>query len=292
MTVDGNAPEIDAASKPGLERLCAEHEDERILHARGRDALERIDVTMARFTYAEHRHDSYALGVTMAGAQGFRYRGESRVSLPGNYLVLHPDEAHDGKACDERGLRYRMLYLDPAQLYEALPEGVTSLPFLAEPVGRDPAFLALLRSGLATFEDGVDQLEADGFLAEIAQHMARLSGLGSGREGPLPVPQLKAVAEHLTERACHAVSSADLERLSGLDRFQLARAFRRMHGTSPHRFLIMRRLAEARRRIGSGEALAAVAAETGFADQAHLTRAFKKAYGMTPGRWAHMVGAA
>jgi len=93
----------------------------------------------------------------------------------------------------------------------------------------------------------------------------------------------------LIENAFDAVTSRDLERLSGLDRYQIARAFRKVHGTSPHRFLLMRRLDAARRRIARGEALADIAAGTGFADQAHLTRWFKQSFGLTPGRWAAMT---
>jgi AraC-like DNA-binding protein len=48
----------------------------------------------------------------------------------------------------------------------------------------------------------------------------------------------------------------------------------------------MRRLALARAAIASGTSLADAAATAGFADQSHMTRHFKRAYGLTPGRWA------
>ncbi len=81
------------------------------------------------------------------------------------------------------------------------------------------------------------------------------------------------------------VSSDDLEVLSGLDRFSLARQFRALCGTSPHRYLTMRGLDLARSLISTGVPLAEVAA-AGFADQSHLNRQFKKAFGMTPGGWS------
>ena len=60
-------------------------------------------------------------------------------------------------------------------------------------------------------------------------------------------------------------------------------------GSSPHRYLTMRRLAKARHLSERGGILADVAAEAGFADQSHLTRQFKKAFGMTLGRWSALV---
>jgi AraC-like ligand binding domain len=61
--------------------------------------------------YAPHRHDTYAIGITMQGVQRFDYRGETRNALPGNIVILHPDEKHDGRAGSEGGFRYRTLYI-------------------------------------------------------------------------------------------------------------------------------------------------------------------------------------
>ncbi|MFD0663813.1 helix-turn-helix transcriptional regulator [Thermocatellispora tengchongensis] len=84
----------------------------------------------------------------------------------------------------------------------------------------------------------------------------------------------------------------DFERVSGLDRWTLARQFRAAFGTSPTRFRTMRRLDRARALIRAGHALGEVAAAAGFADQSHLTRMFKRAYGLTPAAWAAALAAA
>ena len=81
-------------------------------------------------------------------------------------------------------------------------------------------------------------------------------------------------------------SASTLEAIAGIDRFTIARHFRRAFGTSPDRYRTLRRLAVARTGIESGQPLAQVAAHAGFADQSHMTRQFKQSYGMTPARWA------
>ena len=63
-------------------------------------------------------------------------------------------------------------------------------------------------------------------------------------------------------------------------------------GTGPHRYRNQRRLERARRLIEDGLPLAAAALSCGFADQSHMTRHFKKTYGLPPGRWAAMARAA
>jgi AraC-like DNA-binding protein len=58
-----------------------------------------------------------------------------------------------------------------------------------------------------------------------------------------------------------------------------------MLGTSPYRYLLMRRLDLARELIHQGRALVEVAYDAGFADQAHFTRVFRSAVGLTPARY-------
>jgi len=280
---------LEQSGKTGLERLCAAAGREHIRHDRAQPGLERMEAAFAGEAFAPHRHDTYALGITLRGVQSFSYRGERRFSLPGNVIVLHPDEVHDGAAGDDKLLQYRMLYLEPSRLAPALAAAGVGLPFLRNPVIDHPALAGLLRAVLTGIGDGLDALEADDFLARLAPLLQRLSGAGARPARHLPIAQLNRVRDFLIAHAGENITSPRLEAISGLDRFALLRSFRTLFGTTPHRFLIMRRLAEARELIGAGRPLAEVAIDTGFADQAHLTRHFKGSYGVTPGRWAELV---
>ncbi|MDQ2102747.1 AraC family transcriptional regulator [Azospirillum isscasi] len=74
-------------------------------------------------------------------------------------------------------------------------------------------------------------------------------------------------------------------RRAGMSREGFSRRFRRCHGVPPHAFRLLERLNDARRLLRAGEPIAAVAADTGFADQSHLGRCFRRAFGVTPGRY-------
>ena len=93
-------------------------------------------------------------------------------------------------------------------------------------------------------------------------------------------------AREYLDAELRTVRSGELEEISGLSRYELARQFRVVFGTSPYRYSVLRRLDFTRTRLKQGATLAEVALESGFADQAHFTRMFTASFGLPPGRYA------
>jgi AraC-like DNA-binding protein len=274
----------------GLERLCALPADNRIVAAPAYPGIERIQAQFHGDVFEPHRHDTYGLGVTIGGVQRFHYRGERHHSLPGRVIVLHPDEVHDGGAATDAGLVYRILYVEPSLLLRGLDARHGSLPFVADPVVCDDHLARLLFAAVGELDRELDDLFVDDFIGQIAARLARHAGMAQKPLGATARGQVAIARDYLEANALRGVRSEELERVTGLDRFTLSRHFRATFATSPHRFLLMRRLQRARLMIAGGEPLAEVAIAAGFADQSHLTRHFKKAFGIAPGAWATMTG--
>ncbi|MCX8573013.1 MULTISPECIES: AraC family transcriptional regulator [Hyphomicrobiales] len=254
--------------------------------------LQRLVARFGGHAYDPHRHETYAVGHTLSGAQAFRYRGSDRVSVRDECMVIHPDEVHDGHAGAPEGFSYRMLYIEPWLICRALGRD-RLLPFVPGVVERDAGLAALIDEAFTDFPGAMEPLQADAFIADVAQHLARRSDDARPRRtAQLPVDEVAAARSFLAEEFDRPVSSDDLERITGLDRFELSRAFRRLVGTSPHRYLVGRRLANARSRMAAGEPLAEVAAASGFADQSHMTRHFRARFGITPGRFTTLASSA
>ncbi len=285
------AKSLDRPAQRGLGRLCADGTGDRIIAAPALGGIERIEGRFSGTAYDPHRHDTYAIGVTLHGVQTFRYRGRTHYSLPGQIMVLHPDEVHDGGAATEAGLRYRMLYLEPSLLAESLDRAGRSLPFVKEGVVSDNRLRDALLAALGPLDEPLDDLFLDDFVARLADGLARHSGEPAAAPTAPCLRSVRLARDHLEANALRQVDSRELEAVTGLDRFRLSRHFRAVYATSPHRFQLMRRLQRARRMIQAGEALAEIAPATGFSDQSHFNRHFKKAFGMTPGRWATLVRA-
>ncbi len=241
-------------------------------------------------SFAPHRHDTYAIGVTTGGVQQFRYRGDLHACLPGQLHVLHPDELHDGAAGSDEGFGYRILYVAPELLRDAL--GRRALPFVADPVQPQRPLTSHLLPLLATMDDPISDLAEADIAALVADTLTMMGTRSEAREeGAIDLRAVQLARECLRAHAREQTPASTLETITSCDRYTLARHFRRAFGTSPDRYRTLRRLDLARKDIVTGVPLAEAAARAGFADQSHLTRQFKRAFGFTPSRWLDVVSA-
>ena len=281
------APILGRSAGEGLERLCSARD---WLRAAG--PIGGIELLQAWFSgrgYVKHRHDTYAVCLTEVGVQTFDYRGKVERSVPGQVVVLHPDEAHDGRAGADEGFGYRQVYVDPARIADAVTtihRRPTALPFVRDPVVHSPTLAAAIADA---FRSPLEPLARDTLVLRLAEGLLELcpGAHAAGTPVRLDHPALGRARAYLDSQRA-TVSSTDLEAVTGLNRYELARQFRAMYGTSPHRYALMRRLAFARAQLRGGTRLVDVAQAGGFADQAHFTRMFKSAFGLTPGRYARL----
>lgn len=277
-----------AASR--LERSCGPGADDWVKIAPSCPGFERIEAFFSRHGFDPHRHDTYAMGFTLRGVQSFRYKGTSQNSLPGQVFVLHPDETHDGHAGSVSGFRYKILYIEPRLIQEALGEPYRPLPYARDAVWNDERLARTIKPALEDLDMPLDELRLDEIVLNIGEVLTAI-------DGSVPRRALTAIHQRAVEDArdfldaCvqREATSVELESITGLSRYALARHFRRFLGTSPYRYLIMRRLDQVRSLISTGMPLANAAISSGFADQSHMTRHFKKTYGLPPGRWAALT---
>jgi AraC-like DNA-binding protein len=274
---------------PGLERPC--DPAEWVAATRTVDGLELFRARLRGRPFSRHRHDVYAIGVTEEGVQAFYYRGTVERSLPGQVFVLHPDELHDGRAEGSGLFGYRQIYVNPDRIAPALlalTGRPTPLPF-APPVTDDPALARVVRTAFAR---APEPLALDALVLRLAEGLLRSSaaGLTSDLSCRVDLSAVERGRDFLRSRLT-VVQSGEVEVVTGLDRYQFARQFHAVYGTSPYRYSVMRRLDVARGWLGDARPLAETALEAGFADQAHFTRTFKAAFGMTPGRYTKLCSA-
>jgi AraC-like DNA-binding protein len=228
---------------------------------------------------------------TRWGSRRSTTEGTVERSLPGQVFVLHPDELHDGRAEGPGLFGYRQIYLNSDRIASALPALTgrpVPLPF-APPVTDDPVLARVVRMAFAR---PPEPLALDALVLQLAGGLLRFSpaGLTGTLRCRVDLPAVERGRDFLRSRLT-IVQSSEVEAVTGLDRYQFARQFHAVYGTSPYRYSVMRRLDVARGWLRDARPLAETALEAGFADQAHFTRTFKAAFGMTPGRYVKLCAA-
>lgn len=114
--------------------------------------------------------------MTIKGADLFSIVAR-RFQPAGQVIVLHPDEEHDGGAGTDHGLQYRMLYLEPALLFDCLEAARIGLPFVDQPGGqRSQSRRHASRYALGELDRELDELFVDDFVSRVAGGLARHAG--------------------------------------------------------------------------------------------------------------------
>ena len=261
------------------------------------DMLYGVDLLAATYVtqcFSRHIHEGYALGCIERGAMRFRYQGAELVAPAGHVNLVVPGEAHDGHAANEEGWSYRMFYLKPETLLAAartispcagpphFRQGVLNDPWLAH---RVLAAHRLLNDPAAPLLAKETRLLAL-LRAWISRHADEPGTVREARPEHRAVALAKAcIAARFQEDLClDQVAAA-----AGCSPFHLVRAFTAQTGIPPHAFLLQIRLDKARELLARPLRLADIATETGFADQSHLTRLFKRRFGVTPGHFRKNV---
>lgn len=255
-----------------------------------KDKDTQIETIRAHFTghaYDAHWHDSYLVGVTEAGIQQFHSGRVTYRSTPGKVFTLVPGEVHDGEAVDQHGFTYRMLYIPPALLHQTIPEIFANAPEDRELVFpdilfRDDALAAATLQAFAAMHRQEGRMVKDYAMQQL---IAQLTRRFPWRKKPFLAgnkPAVHLARDFLHDMAAEDIGLSELAAVAGMDRFQLNRQFQACYGMPPHAYLVQIRLVNARKLLSQGILPADAAALSGFADQSHLGRWFKRAYRLTP----------
>ncbi|MGV8938895.1 MAG: AraC family transcriptional regulator [Allorhizobium sp.] len=231
--------------------------------------------------FPRHSHDEFGIGLMEAGGQ-LSASGRGQVTAgAGDIITVNPGEVHDGTPlCNERR-RWRMLYLEPASmrwLSDGIDPDVDGDVEFSAPVLSDRR---IARRFAKTFDRICDRAP----LAAEEAMLSLVAGLLQPRKpavaDPLH-PGLRRAKALLDDAAVKNLSLTALSAEAGLSRFQVLRSFAAHFGLTPHAYLMQRRASHARQLLRSGSPLAATAFDAGYADQSHMTRDFRRRYGLTP----------
>ncbi|GAA4787307.1 AraC family transcriptional regulator [Streptomyces ziwulingensis] len=242
-----------------------------------------VEVFHARFTeyaYPMHVHEAWTLLIVDSGAVSYDLDRQRHGTPHDTVSLLPPHVAHNGSPATPGGFRKRVLYLDASRLGEELIGPAVDGPDLRDPVLRrrvGQLHTALARPG--------DELEAESRLTLVGERLRGHLRPADARPPRRDPGLARHLRELLDERVVQGLTLDEATALLPAHPAHLVRAFSAAYGIAPHQYLMSRRVDRARRLLLAGRAPAEVATATGFYDQSHLTRHFKKLVGVPPGRY-------
>ena len=250
-------------------------------------ALQRSDLLQARGTarrFDPHLHSTYSIVALRRGTAEIRSARWSGTARAGDVFFFNPYEVHSA-CCSGEDAEYATLYPSGEFLADCLalghrdgPPGIQTailrqhpvtvqlVEALFAPVAESGAVEALLRRMLAACDFSTDPaVQSPGALVRRACLLIHANGT-------------------------RAMRTEDLAREMGVHKSHLVRAFSTAVGMAPQTYVRQVRVAKARELICEGENLSEVALMLDFSDQAHLTREFKKVFGVPPGALSRDIG--
>jgi AraC-like DNA-binding protein len=254
----------------------------RVPHLEG---IELMRVTNLTHHYPRHIHEDYCIAVILRGTETHICRGKSYEASAGNLMLINAYEAHLTRSA---GVEFRAFHISPKELRRiALEVSVRNFEplYFSNPVIEDSSTFQLLLNLHLKLEQKVSPLEQE------AEYLSAISFLIKQQEkfhfslrplGKEP-RYIELVRDYLRSNYAENVSLSKLASLTNLSPFHLLRVFRGQVGVPPHEYQTQVRVIQAGRLLRKGYSILDSAHETGFFDQSHLSRNFRRITGMTPG---------
>jgi AraC family transcriptional regulator len=154
---------------------------------------------------------------------------------------------------------------------------------------QDRHIQALMRALHADLEDGSPggPLYGESLGVALAHYLTRRHAVRTLRDreyrGGMPAARLNRVMDFIRQNCGRQIRLWELAHLAGMSPHYFCQLFKQSTGLSPHQFLLRCRIARAKEFLGSREfTVGHTAAATGFADQSHFTKVFRRIVGVTP----------
>lgn len=240
--------------------------------------------------YAKHAHDTFSIGAINGGRSMYLNGTDRQHTGKGAVVVINPEDVHACHSIDDEPWSYIMLYVDVPWLTDLQRESGGSQRqgfnrFATTMTTRPDLHAGLNRLHGILTDEGADILQKESaarmFFGEVQ--------LALGETTPAPVrtsnPKLARAAEFIRANLTRSLKLDEICAAVDLSPSYLIRAFKQRYGMTPHAYLVNCRIEYSRSELRQGRAIADVAAEAGFADQAHLQRAFRQFTAATPNQY-------
>ncbi|MGL6142933.1 MAG: AraC family transcriptional regulator [Enterobacterales bacterium] len=238
--------------------------------------------------FPRHSHDQFGIGVFIQGSQRSWSNIGNVHAVAGDIIMVNPGEIHDGiPASGPRG--WHMLYINPDAFIKEWNADLPADDLILKPVVNDPALGLMIRQFFSQLAASApDSMAIEETIMRCLMQAGQYHTLSAAQRIPYS-PTVRLAKAFIDDAPEENITLTGLASLCDITRFQLIRRFSREVGITPHAYLLQSRVRLAKQLLSQGKRTVDVAMMAGFSDQSHLTRAFQKQTGITPGQYRYAV---
>ncbi len=249
--------------------------------------VELVSVEYSERAFPEHSHAEWVVGAIMTGCEALAVGGKTYEVQTGQVLRLHPDQPHANRTTGGETLRYRVAYIPDEAIRPYIAERLNAPRFDSPVLAGDRAHSIVANAHALLCRDDAGRLEQESALAELVGVLFADRVKQSSDDTRVSSDAVARARSYIDAHFADGFGLGTLSTVSGISVFHLARSFRKAVGITPLAYRNQCRIVAARRLLLTGQPIAEVALDVGYADQSHLTRQFQRIVGVSPARYAN-----
>ncbi len=244
--------------------------------------------------FEKHTHDTYSIGLMLSGYSHFMRENKKEILYDEKIFLANPEEVHNcerGTECEK--WVYANIYPSAelmGDLYEELGGERSKIPVFPKACIESPHLAHDLQRLFGKIISGNEKLDLESELVDILSRLIIENAASSGKRlasfESISPKEIAKVLEYI--ESCEDIGKIgvnELAQIAGFSRFHFIRTFQKTVGMTPYAYASQIKVIRARNMLLSGNPISDTAFESGFSDQAHMTREFKKIFGVTPGKF-------
>ncbi|MCX5811812.1 MAG: AraC family transcriptional regulator [Proteobacteria bacterium] len=265
----------------------------RFFNPRGLQYVQAVHGVNVANEFRRHVHNRFCIGIIQKGARVICQRGTSIVVPENSLFVINPGISHACKSQYEEH-SYFVICVE-AESMKAIASQISGkthdVPYFKSILIHNRELGSKFRLFFSLVENTSSALEKESVLVSLLSALI----MQYGNKPPIPFQAgshgdaINRACEFIRMHYAQDLSLKQISRVACLSPFYFQRLFLEKTGVSPHDYLVQTRIRKALELLSEGHNIADVSLDTGFVDQSHFTRFFKRVTGITPGGYLHNV---
>ncbi|MGE6632071.1 AraC family ligand binding domain-containing protein [Bacillus sp. NPDC077027] len=235
--------------------------------------------------FPNHFHEYYVVGFIENGRRRLICQNQEYSIEAGDIIIFNPYDNHACEQINHQTLDYRCLNIKPEAMAKVF-KGMDQLPHFKVPVISQSEHTEQLYHlhQMITEEAPIFNKE-ETFYFLMKQLVEDYADIPEEKPFRANEQKIENVRQYIEHHYTENVSLDELAQLVEMNKYSLLRAFTKLRGITPYRYLQTLRVNRAKKLLTQGIKPVEAAALTGFTDQSHLSHFFLEFIGLTPGQY-------